>query len=182
MKLTIEQINQIIREELEQILEGPKWSIAHKEKKQAHRANKAARDKEMQDAAKEVDPKDLVYKHEPEEVDLDDIHRKIADKFGGTFKKLKEEEKQKRWDVQKPYRGHAEPEDIERDAGEGMHNIDSLENAEKSAKKKQDIEYAIDAKKKKGVKVKRKALTKKQRQRKETEKDQLKLPFMESGV
>ena len=84
----------------------------------------------------------------------------------------------KRWQVQKRYRGHAEPEDIERDEAEGMHNIDSLEKAQDTAQKKQDIEYAIDAKRRKGVKVKKKALTKKQRQRKATEKDQMKLPFI----
>ena len=84
----------------------------------------------------------------------------------------------KRWQVQKRYRGHAEPEDIERDEAEGMHNIDSLEKAQGTAQKKQDIEYAIDAKRRKGVKVKKKPLTKKQRQRKATEKDQMKLPFI----
>ena len=88
------------------------------------------------------------------------------------------QEAMKRWQVQKRYRGHAEPEDIERDEAEGMHNIDSLEKAQDVAQKKQDIEYAIDAKRRKGVKVKKKALTKKQRQRKATEKDQMKLPFI----
>ena len=33
MKLTNEQLTQMIREELEQVLEGPKYSIADKEKK-----------------------------------------------------------------------------------------------------------------------------------------------------
>ena len=88
------------------------------------------------------------------------------------------QEAMKRWQVQKRYRGHAEPEDIERDEAEGMHNIDSLKSAQDTAQKKQDIEYAIDAKRRKGVKVKKKPLTKKQRQRKATEKDQIKLPFI----
>ena len=88
------------------------------------------------------------------------------------------QEAMKRWQVQKRYRGHAEPEDIERDEAEGMHNIDSLERAQDTAQKKQDIEYAIDAKRRKGVKIKKKPLTKKQRQRKATEKDQIKLPFI----
>ena len=81
----------------------------------------------------------------------------------------------KRWQVQKHYRGHAEPEDIERDEATWQR---LAKRAQDTAQKKQDIEYAIDAKRQKGVGL-RKALTKKQRQRKATEKDQMKLPINE---
>jgi hypothetical protein len=69
MKLTNEQLTQIIREELEQVLEGPKYSIADKEKKIAKRATRA-----------EINMDDLIYKGD--NYDIDDINKKIAAKMG----------------------------------------------------------------------------------------------------
>jgi len=71
MKLTNEQLTQIIREELEQVLEGPKYSIADKEKKIAKRAN-----------AVNIDMDDLIYRHNPTPEDIDDINKIIAAKMG----------------------------------------------------------------------------------------------------
>lgn len=79
MKLTNEQLTQMIREELEQVLEGPKYSIADKEKKIAKRANRA-----------EVAMDDLIYKGD--DYDIDDINKKIAAKMGGKYKKNEEDE------------------------------------------------------------------------------------------
>ena len=76
MKLTNEQLTQMIREELEQVLEGPKYSIADKEKKIAKRA--------------EVAMDDLIYKGD--DYDIDDINKKIAAKMGGKYKKNEEDE------------------------------------------------------------------------------------------
>ena len=58
MKLTNEQLTQIIREELEQVLEGPKYSIADKEKKIAKRATRA-----------EINMDDLIYKGDDYDID-----------------------------------------------------------------------------------------------------------------
>ena len=69
MKLTNEQLTQMIREELEQVLEGPKYSIADKEKKIAKRATRA-----------ELEKDDLIYKGD--DYDIDDINKKIAAKMG----------------------------------------------------------------------------------------------------
>ena len=69
MKLTNEQLTQMIREELEQVLEGPKYSIADKEKKIAKRATRA-----------ELEKDGLIYKGD--DYDIDDINKKIAAKMG----------------------------------------------------------------------------------------------------
>ena len=79
MKLTNEQLTQMIREELEQVLEGPKYSIADKEKKIAKRATRA-----------ELENDGLIYKGDNH--DIDDINKNIAAKMGGEYKKNEEVE------------------------------------------------------------------------------------------
>jgi len=86
MKITKEELQQIIREELEDVLDegvfGPKigrklsptkYDYDRKDKPRRH-----------------VKAKDLEYKGD--DYDIDDINQKIADKLGGKYKKLKEEE------------------------------------------------------------------------------------------
>lgn len=79
MKLTNEQLTQMIREELEQVLEGPKYSIADKEKKIAKRATRA-----------ELENDGLIYKGDNH--DIDDINKNIAVKMSGEYKKNEEVE------------------------------------------------------------------------------------------
>ena len=87
MKITKEELQQIIREELEAVLDegmfGKKGRQLspdkyHYDKKKPRKHKKA---------------KDLEYKPS-REIDIDAINKKIADKFGGVYKKLKETEEQ----------------------------------------------------------------------------------------
>lgn len=80
MKITKEKLQQIIREELEAILDEGKKEYGTGE-------NYSQRRKRQKKLRPAKDPKDKTG----EETDYDDINQKMAKKFGGKYKKLKED-------------------------------------------------------------------------------------------
>ena len=86
MKITKEELTQIIREELEAILDesvfGPKVG---------RKLSSTKYDYDKKDKSKQ--PKDYSRKKgQYDDIDLDKIHQDMAKKLGGKYKKLKEEE------------------------------------------------------------------------------------------
>ena len=86
MKITKEELTQIIREELNKVLDesvfGPKVG---------RKLSSTKYDYDKKDKPKQ--PKDYSRKKgQYDDIDLDKIHQDIAKKFGGKYKKLKEEE------------------------------------------------------------------------------------------
>ena len=85
MKITKEELQQIIREELEAVLDegmfGPKVGRQLSPTKYDYVKKKPAKHKKASD---------LEYKGD--DYDIDDINKKMAKKFGGKYKKLKEQE------------------------------------------------------------------------------------------
>ena len=82
MKITNEELQQIIREELEAVLDEGMFG------KKGRQLSPTKYDYDKKDKQKRR--QDLKYKGD--DYDIDDINQKIAKKFGGTYKKLKEEE------------------------------------------------------------------------------------------
>ena len=87
MKITKEELTQIIREELEAVLDegvfGPKIGRKTSATKYDYDKNKPAKHKKAHD---------LEYKGDDH--DFDAINKKMAKKFGGKYKKLKDEEEE----------------------------------------------------------------------------------------
>ena len=86
MKITKEELQQIIREELEGILDESAFGPRVGRKLSPTKYDYDRKDKPR----RHVKAKDLEYKGD--DYDIDDINQKIADKFGGKYKKLKKEE------------------------------------------------------------------------------------------
>ena len=86
MKITNEQLKQIIQEELEAAfaegLFGPK--IGRQTSTTKHNYDQKDKPKKKKDHSRK--------KGQYDDVDLDKINKDIAKKFGGKYKKLKEEE------------------------------------------------------------------------------------------
>ena len=87
MKITKEELKQIIREELESVLDesafGPKIGRKLSPTKYDYDKKKPAKHKKAHD---------LEYKGDDH--DIDAINKKMAKKFGGKYKNLKEEEEE----------------------------------------------------------------------------------------
>ena len=82
MKITKEELQQIIREEVEAVLgEGMLGKKGRQLSPTKYDYDKKDKQKRKQD-----------LKYKGDNYDIDDINQKMADKFGGTYKKLKEEE------------------------------------------------------------------------------------------
>lgn len=84
MKITKEELQQIIREELEAVLDEGMFG------KKGRQLSPTKYDYDKKDKQKRK--QDLKYKGD--DYDIDDINQKIADKLGGKYKKLKEEEEE----------------------------------------------------------------------------------------
>ena len=86
MKITKEELQQIIREELEAVLDEGMFG----KKGRQLSPDKYHYDKKK--PAKHKKAHDLEYKGDDH--DIDAINKKMAKKFGGKYKKLKEEEEE----------------------------------------------------------------------------------------
>ena len=84
MKITKEELQQIIREELEAVLNEGMFG------KKGRQLSPTKYDYDKKKPAKHKKASDLEYKGD--NYDIDDINQKMAKKFGGKYKKLKEEE------------------------------------------------------------------------------------------
>ena len=85
MKITKEELQQIIREELESVLDEGAFGSKVGRKLSPDKYDYDNKDKQKR-------KKDLKYKGD--DYDIDDINQKMADKFGAKYKKLKEEEEE----------------------------------------------------------------------------------------
>ena len=85
MKITKEELQQIIREELEAVLDEGMFGS-----KVGRQLSPTKYDYDKKKPAKHKKASDLEYKGD--DYDYDDINKKIAKKFGGKYKKIKEEE------------------------------------------------------------------------------------------